>query len=507
MERRIGEVFEYQGKIFRVKEAEGKICEGCSFLTKCTCEIKGEVGWCGCGTRSDKKNVIFVEVKEQQEPETVKERKIGEKFDYYGKTLEVVETKSDTCYQCCFKEETGRCSRIKSKTGVCDMIKRSDRRPVIFVEVKKEAQKESEAIKERKIGEVFDYNGKKLRVEEFRSGCVGCFFDGQCSKTIKETTGACGSSIREDGKNVIFAEVTLHEETEEPKERKVGEVFEYEGRKLKVMEETDGCTGCYFREYSCHNHKIIGECLYNKRSNNKGVIFIDITDESANKPQPQEESQQKLNLCELLRHCPKGTQFWSPMLGDVKLNSIDHAQQRVYVILETGANWYLNSDATITFGSVRSADIMLYPSREQRDWSKVKYEPKNMLPRSWEEFCATHDITMSEYFIGETGNIFNSNSGKRIPEISKTILPTEQAAEAHLAYMQLHQLRNAWREGWTPDWMDNTQAKFAIIYNKNEHIVFDCRFINRFLSFQDEARATEFLQCYKGLIKKAGDLI
>ena len=99
MERRVGEVFEYQDKILRVKEAEGKICEGCVFLTKCTCEIKGEVGWCGCGTRSDKKNVIFVEVKEPtHETEAVKERKIGEKFDYYGKTLEVVETKSDTCY-------------------------------------------------------------------------------------------------------------------------------------------------------------------------------------------------------------------------------------------------------------------------------------------------------------------------------------------------------------------------------------------------------------------------
>ena len=131
MERRVGEVFEYQGKIFRVKEAEGKICEGCSFLNKCTCETKGAVGWCDCGTRSDKKNVIFVEVKEQQETETVKERKIGEKFDYYGKTLEVVETKSDLCYQCCFKEETGRCSRSKTKTGLHDKHKPSDRRPVI----------------------------------------------------------------------------------------------------------------------------------------------------------------------------------------------------------------------------------------------------------------------------------------------------------------------------------------------------------------------------------------
>lgn len=431
------------------------------------------------------------------------ERKIGEKFEYEGKTLEVVETKSDTCYHCYFKKDNGRCSRIKPKTGECDMYERSDKRPVIFVEVKKQP----EAAKERKIGEVFDYDGKKLRVEEFRSDCVGCFFDGQCSKTIKETTGACGSSIREDGKNVIFVDVQPQEDTEEPNERKVGEVFEYEGRKLKVMEETDGCTGCYFREYSCHNHKIIGECLYSKRSNNKGVIFIDITDESANKPQPQEEPQQELNLCEVLKHCPQGEPFYSPMYGDVTLYCTDQETKKVLVTAEDNINCVFNSDATITFGSVRSADIMLYPSREQRDWSKVKYEPKNVLPRSWEEFCATHDITMSEYFIGETGNIFNSNSGKRIPEISKTILPSEQAAEAHLAYMQLHQLRNAWREGWTPDWKDNTQAKFAIIYNKDEHIVFDCRFISRFLTFQDEARAKEFLECYKGLIKKAGDLI
>lgn len=505
MERKIGDTFEHKGKKLIVEESNSGSCGGCFFNGQCPLIVRKTAGECQAESRVDNKYVIFVEVQKQQETEAVKERKIGEKFDYYGKTLEVVQTKSDTCYQCCFKEETGRCSQIKSKTGVCDMIKRSDRRPVIFIEVKKQSQKEAEAVKQRKIGEVFDYEGKKLRVEEFRSDCVGCFFDGQCSKTIKETIGACGSSIREDGKNVIFAEMPPHEDTEEPKERKVGEVFEYEGRKLKVMEETDGCTGCYFREYSCHNHKIIGECLYSKRSNNKGV-FIDITDESANKPQPQEEPQ-PLNLCEILKHCPQGEPFYSPMFGDVTLYCTDQETKKVLVTAEDNVNCVINADGTITFYGVTSPEVMLYPSKEQRDWSKVKYEPKNVLPRSWEEFCATHDITMSEYFIGETSNIFNSNSGKRIPEINKTILPSEQAAEAHLAYMQLHQLRNAWREGWTPDWMDNTQAKFAIIYNKDEHIVFDCRFISRFLSFQDESRAKEFLECFKDLIKKAGDLI
>lgn len=370
MERKIGDTFEYQGKKLIVEENKSGGCGGCFFNELCPLIVRQTAGECQAESRVDNKYVIFVEVKEQQDTEAVKERKIGEIFNYDGKTLEVVETKSDTCYNCYFKEKTGRCSRIKSKTGVCDVIKRSDRRPVIFVEVKDKTK-------------------------------------------------------------------------EQPHQTE----------------------------------------------------------------QPHEESQQKLNLCEILKNCPMGEPFWSPLYGDVKLYCIDQEEEKVVVTAVGNVHRNINANGTATIYGVTSQEIMLYPSREQRDWSKVKYEPKHVLPRSWEEFCATHDITMSEYFIGETGNIFNSNSGARIPEISKTILPSEQAAEAHLAYMQLHQLRNAWREGWTPDWMDNTQAKFAIIYNKNEHIVFDCRFINRFLSFQDEARATEFLQCYKGLIKKAGDLI
>ena len=285
-------------------------------------------------------------------------------------------------------------------------------------------------------------------------------------------------------------------------ERKIGDTFQHEGKQLKVVENKCGlCDGCFFmRTCNVSLDEKLGFCEPDSRSDNKKVIFVEVQPQQTEKPK-------ELNLCELLRHCPKDEQFWSPMLGDVIFYGINQSEGIVRVEMENGEILGINSDGTITIYGITSPEVMLYPSREQRDWTKVKYEPKNVLPRSWEEFCVTHDITMSEYFIGETGNIFNSNSGKRIPEISKTILPSEQAAEAHLAYMQLHQLRNAWREGWTPDWTDNTQAKFAIIYNKDEYIVFNCRFINRFLSFQDETRATEFLQCYKGLIKKAGDLI
>ena len=367
-------------------------------------------------------------------------------------------------------------------------------------------------IMERKIGDTFEYQGKKLIVEENKSdNCVGCFFNGQCPLIVRKTAGECQAESRVDNKYVIFVEVKEQHETKAVKERKIGEKFEYDGKTLEVVEtKSDTCYLCCFKENDgrCSKNKSkVGECEMIKRSDRRPVIFVEVKDKTKEQPQEQTEPQQKLNLCEILKNCPMGEPFWSPLYGDVKLYCIDQEDGKVVVTAVGNVHRNINSDGTTTIYGVTSEEIMLYPSREQRDWSKVKYEPKHVLPRSWEEFCVTHDITMSEYFIGNTGNIFNSNSGKRIPEISKTILPSEQAAEAHLAYMQLHQLRNAWREGWEPDWMDNTQAKFAIIYNKDEYIVFDCRFIRRFLSFQDETRAKEFLECYKGLIKKAGDLI
>ena len=151
---------------------------------------------------------------------------------------------------------------------------------------------------------------------------------------------------------------------------------------------------------------------------------------------------------------------------------------------------------------------MLYPSREQRDWSKVKYEPKKGLPRTWVEFCKNYPCKKDECCITSASSLYWTREGaERQVYCDKNFLPNRQAAEAHLAYMQLHQLRDAWREGWLPDWKDDMQAKFSIVYNNGEYSVFDYQYVSRFLSFQDKNRAKEFLECFKDLIKKAGDLI
>ena len=162
-------------------------------------------------------------------------------------------------------------------------------------------------------------------------------------------------------------------------ERKIGETFEFEGKWLKVKEEVgcDSCTGCYFFPMDCSNFRsFIGVCRDTKRSDSKGVVFEDITHELEEQPQeePQEQAEQpqKLNLCDVLKYCPEG----EPMLGDVKFYDIGQSVVIVRVEMENGETWVINADGTITIDKVKSPEIMLYPSRKQKDWTKVKYEKK-----------------------------------------------------------------------------------------------------------------------------------
>lgn len=153
-------------------------------------------------------------------------------------------------------------------------------------------------------------------------------------------------------------------------ERKIGEVFEYEGKTLKVVETANNlCFDCYFFDgVNCQRtEREGGECSDSKRADYKPVIFVEVKDE-----QPQE-----LNLCEILKDCPQGETFWSPMLDGVKFSCIDEERQMIFVETIKGLfTWEINADGTISIDEVTSPEVMLYPSREQRDWTKVKYEPK-----------------------------------------------------------------------------------------------------------------------------------
>lgn len=136
-------------------------------------------------------------------------------------------------------------------------------------------------------------------------------------------------------------------------------------------------------------------------------------------------------------------------------------------------------------------------------------EEELTLPTSWEEFCSNKFIN-SEYYITSESSVDIVYNDDRNPFSDKNILPSNEDAEAHLALMQLHQLRDCYRKGWKPDWHSG-DSKYCIEHvvdnrNNSYYIKTYATFI-KFLSFQSEEVAKFFLNNFKDLIKKANDLV
>lgn len=89
---------------------------------------------------------------------------------------------------------------------------------------------------------------------------------------------------------------------------------------------------------------------------------------------------ENVNLSKILRDCLKGTKLYSPLFGVVKFEEI--SEDWNFVCVRKGKDiWTFTYDARFLFGisNSKSVEIMLFPSKEQRDWSKFEY--KNPKPK------------------------------------------------------------------------------------------------------------------------------
>ena len=100
---------------------------------------------------------------------------------------------------------------------------------------------------------------------------------------------------------------------------------------------------------------------------------------------------ENLNLCEILKDCPKGIKLWSPVWGRVTFYTIDAFDGLVYVLTHKGACITLDSDGKFDV----DGECIIFPSKDQRDWSKFerfwdkpkveKFDPKTLHP--FDKFC------------------------------------------------------------------------------------------------------------------------
>ena len=145
-----------------------------------------------------------------------------------------------------------------------------------------------------------------------------------------------------------------------------------------------------------------------------------------------------------------------------------------------------------------------------KDGAIVFEDIKSKLPKTWEEFCKQNKVVKKdECYLNNCCYIISAQKDvigyERRKNFDRNILPNKQAAEQHLALMQLHQLRDCYRQGWVPTL---NKTSFGIIRRVEGDLeVEKFVFSSRFLSFQFGKIAQEFLDNFRDLIEQAGDLI
>ena len=98
---------------------------------------------------------------------------------------------------------------------------------------------------------------------------------------------------------------------------------------------------------------------------------------------------ENLNLAKILKDCPKGTKLYSTIYGDVELVRVylDDDTYPIEIKIGEGSDMICDTTNDGRLLDDFPGECMLFPSKDQRDWSKFKvksnkpkFDPKTLKP-------------------------------------------------------------------------------------------------------------------------------
>ena len=92
---------------------------------------------------------------------------------------------------------------------------------------------------------------------------------------------------------------------------------------------------------------------------------------------------ENLNIVEILKDYPKGTKLYSTIFGEVKLYKFDKHNNKIWVEDKKCGLSSITPDGK--FSEEFDGECTIFPSKDQRDWSKFKikkpkFDPKTLHP-------------------------------------------------------------------------------------------------------------------------------
>lgn len=97
---------------------------------------------------------------------------------------------------------------------------------------------------------------------------------------------------------------------------------------------------------------------------------------------------ENLNLVEILKNCPKGTKLYSTIYGDVELGEVRIKDNAYPIEIKIGEGSDMICDTTNDGRLLDEfpGECTLFPSKDQRDWSKFNVKKHRFDPKTFQPF-------------------------------------------------------------------------------------------------------------------------
>lgn len=191
-----------------------------------------------------------------------------------------------------------------------------------------------------------------------------------------------------------------------------------------------------------------------------------------------------MNIAELLKDAPKGTKLYSPLCGEVTFSGIDEDLTYCILVADCYGSEIIFDEMGRYDNTYKDAECLLFPSKDNRDWSTFKVEPK--FPMG----------------IGDCGAILGITGMTAEYKYKRAKLDA------------LHQLiiaRDAWWKvdnDWKPDWSEESDTwKYVIIRREDNILATEEVVIARTLAFRTEEIRDTFFETFRELIGRCKELI
>lgn len=163
----------------------------------------------------------------------------------------------------------------------------------------------------------------------------------------------------------------------------------------------------------------------------------------------------EINIAEILKDMPEGTKLWTPILGKVAFNGV-YYYNKTYPISVQGTdrlNYLFTKYGRLYM--IEGAEMLLFPSKEMRDWSKV-FKEGDVLENTSDNVFPRY--VLFEKFIDDKYTTFEATT--RIIVGSETV--KKKASSKTLC------LTPRWK---MKIWLSKSKRKYKILLTRNPNLL------------------------------------